>query len=130
MHLTTYYDSDWAGDPNDRQSTTGFAIFLCRNLFAWSAKKQPIVSRSNTKAKYRALAITTTEMFWLRILFKDIHIVLSIALTIWCDNAGALALAANPVYHARTKNIKVDYHFVCEKVLNQDIIIKFIFTDD
>ena len=41
--------------------------------------------------------------------------------TLWCDNLGALALASNPVYHARTKPIEVDYHFIHEKVVNQDV---------
>jgi hypothetical protein len=69
-------------------------------------------------------------MFWLRMLFKDVHVTLSTAPTIWYDNISALALATNPVYHARTKHIEVDYHFIREKVLNQDVIIKFISTDD
>jgi hypothetical protein len=130
LHLTAYCDSDWAGDPDDRRSTTGFAIFLGSNLVSWSAKKQPIVSRSSTEAEYRALALTTAEMFWLRMLLKDIHVTLLATPTIWCDNVSALALATNPVYHARTKHIEVDYHFVREKVLNQDILLKFISTDD
>jgi hypothetical protein len=61
-------------------------------------------------------------------LFKDIKIPLFIVPTIWCDNVGALALASNPIYHARTKHIEVDYHFVQEKVINYDIAIKFIST--
>jgi hypothetical protein len=50
IQLTAYSNSDWAGDPDDRHSTTGFAVFLGHNLISWSAKKQPIVSRSSTKA--------------------------------------------------------------------------------
>lgn len=52
------------------------------------------------------------------------------ALFVWCDNISALALASNPVYHAHTKHIEVDYHFVREKVLNRDIAISFISTCD
>lgn len=63
-------------------------------------------------------------------LFKDINIRLPLALVLWCDNISALALASNPIYHARTKHIEVDYHFIREKVLNRDIILKFISTHD
>jgi hypothetical protein len=59
-------------------------------------------------------------------LFKDIHISLPVVPVIWCDNVNALALASNPVYHARTKYIEVDYHFVRDKVINRDISVKFI----
>jgi hypothetical protein len=89
-----------------------------------------VVSRSNTEAEYRSLAITTAEVFWIRMLFREIRISLFTIPTIWCDNVSALALASNPVYHARTKHIEVDYHFVREKVLNRDIALKFISTHD
>jgi hypothetical protein len=79
------------------------------------------VSQSSTEAEYRALAITTAEVYWFRMLFWELNIPLSTAPTIWCDNIGALALASNPIYLARTKHIEVDYHFVREKVINKDI---------
>jgi hypothetical protein len=63
-------------------------------------------------------------------LFHEIQIPLLHVPTLWCDNVNALALASNPVYHARTKHIKVDYHFVHEKVVNQDIAVKFISIGD
>jgi hypothetical protein len=130
LQLIAYCDSDWAGCIDDRRSTTGFAVFLGSNLISWCAKKQTVVSRSSTEAEYRALAITTAEVYWLRMLFCEIQFHLSCAPTIWCDNVSALALATNLVYHARTKHIEIDYYFVWEKVLNQDIILKFISTHD
>jgi len=63
-------------------------------------------------------------------LFKDIHIPLVIALVLWFDNISTLALASNPIYHARTKHIEVDYHFIRGKVLKRDIILIFISTHD
>jgi hypothetical protein len=63
IHLSAYCDSNWAGNPNDHWSTSGFAIFLGNCLISWSAKKQPIFSRLSTEAKYHSLALTTTELF-------------------------------------------------------------------
>lgn len=38
---------------------------------------------------------------------------------LWCDNnVSALALASNPVFHAKTKHLEVKYYCIKEKVLN------------
>jgi hypothetical protein len=63
-------------------------------------------------------------------LLKELRIYLATPLVLWCDNVSTLALASNPVFHARTKHIEVDYHFVREKVLNRDILLQFISTHD
>ena len=59
-------------------------------------------------------------------LMKDLGIYLKIPSTIYCGNISAIALASNPVYHACTKHIKVDYHFIREKVLQGDIHVCFV----
>uniref|UniRef100_A0A2N9I1W1 Integrase catalytic domain-containing protein n=1 Tax=Fagus sylvatica TaxID=28930 RepID=A0A2N9I1W1_FAGSY len=130
LHLHAFCDSDWAGGPDDRRSTTGFGIFLGSCLVSWSAKKQSVVARSSTEAEYRAMAITTADLYWIRMLLKDLHVPLSSPPVLWCDNAGALALASNPVFHARTKHIEIDYHFIREKVVNRDMSLRFISTGD
>jgi hypothetical protein len=130
LQVNAFCDSDWAGCLDDRRSTTGFAVFLGDCLIAWSAKKQVVVSRSSTEAEYRSLSVTAVELFWIRMLFKELRIYLATPPVLWCDNVSALALASNPVFHARTKHIEVDYHFVREKVLNRDILLKFISTHD
>lgn len=93
----------------------GFVYFLGNNLISWSAKKQAVVARSNTESKYRALAQAAIEIVWLQSLFFEIGVVLHQRSIIWCDNMGAGSLASNPVFHARTKHIEVDVHFVREK---------------
>jgi histone deacetylase 1/2 len=49
---------------------------------------------------------------------------------IWCDNMGAKYLSSNPVFHARTKHIEVDFHFVRERVLSNQLQIDFVPTGD
>jgi hypothetical protein len=45
---------------------------------------------------------------------------------LWCDNVGAKYLSANPAFHARTKRIEVDYHFVRERVSRRLLKIDFV----
>jgi hypothetical protein len=61
------------------------------------------------------MAATTCELTWLRCLFKDLQVPLK-PITLFCDNQAALHIAANPVYHKRTKHIEIDCHVVREKI--------------
>jgi hypothetical protein len=63
-------------------------------------------------------------------LFKELGIGISSTPTMWCDNISAIALAANPVFHARTKHVEIDYHFIREKVCNRDVKVHHISTLD
>jgi hypothetical protein len=49
---------------------------------------------------------------------------------IWCDNLRATYLMANPVFHALTKHIEIDFHFVRERVASRDLDVRFISTHD
>jgi hypothetical protein len=76
------------------------------------------------------LADGTTEVIWLQYLLRDLQIHSDSTPTIWCDNLDATYLSANPIFHARTKHIKVDYHFVRDRVTKKEIQIRFIFSHD
>ncbi|CAL8999831.1 unnamed protein product [Prunus brigantina] len=86
LDMTAYTDAYWAGDPNDRRSTTGFVVFLGSNPVSWSSKKQQSVSRSSTEAEYRAMAVTAAEVVWLQQLLSDLHCPLLRKLILCCDN--------------------------------------------
>ena len=49
---------------------------------------------------------------------------------LWCDNIGARYLSANPVFHARTKHIEIDFHFVRERVAQRLPDICYVNTHD
>ncbi len=88
---------------------------------SWKSKKQSIVARSSAESEYRAMAYTTCELVWLRHLLMELGFAHSSPMELMCDNQAAIHIASNPVFHERTKHIKVDCHFVYEK-LQEDLI--------
>ena len=124
LQLKGFCDSDWASCPETHLSVTDFYIFLSDSLISWRSKKQTTVSRSSSKAEYRALVSTTCEIQWLTYLLRDLHIVPQATTILFCDNKYALHLAVNPVFHEGSKHIEIDCHVVREKVCDGVLIPK------
>lgn len=87
-------------------------------VISWRSKKQHVVSRSSAEAEYRALSDASCEDVWLTGLLKELGLSCADHINLLCDNKAAIDLTANPVYHARTKHIEIDCHFIREKIAN------------
>jgi hypothetical protein len=97
---------------------------------SWSSKKQPTVSLSSTESEYKALTSDTCEVVWLRRILADVEEEQNDPTCIHCDNQSAIKLTHNPIYHARSKHIEIQHHFVREKIESKEIGLIFCNTND
>ena len=77
-------------------------------------------------AEYKALANAMAGIIWVQSILQELGVKSTQAPCLWCDNLGATYLSANPVFHARTKHIEIDFHFVRERDANQQLEIRFV----
>uniref|UniRef100_A0A6N2KS64 Integrase catalytic domain-containing protein n=1 Tax=Salix viminalis TaxID=40686 RepID=A0A6N2KS64_SALVM len=128
--LSAFSDSDWAGNPDDRTSTSAYILFLGGNAIAWASRKQRSVARSSTEAEYRAIAATAAELAWVQNLLSELGASPPSPPVIYCDNVGATYLCANPVFHSRMKHIAIDFHFVRDYVTKGLLRVSHVSTTD
>lgn len=129
LNLTAYADADWANDPTDRRSYSGFVVKLGNNVINWESRKQKCVALSSTEAEYLAITDVCKDISFIRSFLSEIfpneyHV------TIFNDNQSAQKLLQTKEYnHKRTKHIDIRYHFVKDLIQNNVVTIKYLQTD-
>ncbi|GJZ46009.1 putative RNA-directed DNA polymerase [Tanacetum coccineum] len=114
--LSAFVDSDWAKCTATRRSVTGFAVFLGSSLVSWKSKKQSVLAKSSAEAEYRAMSNVACEIIWILKLLTDLKVDYTIPVNMFCDSSAAMQIAANPVFHERTKHFEIDLYFLREKI--------------
>ena len=94
-------------------------VYSQETIISQKYKKQAAVSRSSAEAEYKALASVTSELMWISQLLNDLHVKILNPTTVFCDNQAAIAIASNPMFHERMKHIKIDCHFVGDKIADE-----------
>ena len=130
--LAGFTDADWGTSDDMRHSVCGYLYTFDGGAISWSAKQQAVVALSSTEAEYIGITHAAKEAFWLRSLLSDLvhpdfaqH-----AVRLYSDNKGAMDLARNNAFHARTKHISIRYHFIREAVEQGDIELGYRRTED
>ncbi|PNX59229.1 hypothetical protein L195_g051311, partial [Trifolium pratense] len=110
--LVGWSDSDYAGDIDDRRSTSGYVFMIDTKAVSWSSKKQPIVTLSITEAEFIAAASSACQGICLSRILAQIDTKGKGYITIYYDNSSSIKLSKNPVMHGRSKHIDARFHFL------------------
>ncbi|CAG9763371.1 unnamed protein product [Ceutorhynchus assimilis] len=76
------------------------------SAISWATKRQVTVAFSTTESDYMAMSMAAQEALWLRRLNEE-FVYCTTATVLNIDNQGAIHLAQNGAYHARTKHIDI-----------------------
>jgi hypothetical protein len=132
VEVCAYTDADWAGDTDDRKSTSGYLVLVDGCVVSWSSKKQSIVTLSSAEAEYVALADAAKEVLWTKNLIAEMlqsSKGMKVQARIFCDNQAAAEIAKNDVSNDRSKHIDARYHFVRNLIKTKDISVEWVPTD-
>lgn len=132
LYVSAYSDADWAGDIEDRKSTTGFVVRIGDSSVIWCTKKQKTVSLSSAEAEYMALAAVVQEVKWVNQFLCELlmpYVKLSLCISVYVDNQAAIMISKNDVYHDRTKHIDIRYHFIRDAIKDGLFKIEWVSTE-
>ena len=127
--LEGFVDSDWAGDPTTRRSTSGYIFKLSGSSISWRSTKQPIVTCSTTEAEYVALSEAAREATWLRTMLYELGFACIYPTIINEDNQGCIAISKNRRTDRRTKHIDIRHHYVRDQIEQGTINVQYCPTE-
>uniref|UniRef100_A0A2N9E7P1 Reverse transcriptase Ty1/copia-type domain-containing protein n=1 Tax=Fagus sylvatica TaxID=28930 RepID=A0A2N9E7P1_FAGSY len=130
LHLRGYSDADWAGDLDERKSTSGYTFLLGGGAITWCSKKQSCITLSTMESEYVTCSAVVREVVWLRRFLQRLDIVTSAIdpVIIYSDNMVSLTYAKDPKYHGKTKHIVIKYHYIRDMVAKKEMFLEHIST--
>lgn len=125
-----YSDADFAGDPNERCSTTGIVIKLAGGPVIWRSKLQKVQALSSTEAEYNAISEASREVQWLQNLLQEMCVTVPRPFLMLEDNQSTINIATNHANHKRSKHVDLRNHRT-RKLVEQGVIkIEYVHTDE
>jgi len=132
LQLKVFSDADFAGDTDNRRSTSGCCVLFGGGVVSWFSKRQSTVALSTMEAELMAMTAAIQEALWLKMLLTElsVDVVETTGVTVLQDNQAAIAFSQNPKYFSRAKHLDIRFYFVREKVHAGEISIKYCPTKE
>jgi hypothetical protein len=127
--LWGYMDSDWAGCPDTRRSTSGFVLMLNGAALSWKSKRQSIVALSTAEAEYVVGTSLVQEIIYLRKLLDNLGFPQMSPTVIYADNETCIAWSEGSIGGSeRAKHLDLRVHFLHEAVRAGHVVLRKIDT--
>jgi hypothetical protein len=128
FRLVGYTDSDWAGSASNRKSTSRCCFSLGSAMTSWQSRKQSSIALNTAEAEYIAACYANCEAIWLWKLLTGLFDLEMEATVILCDNQSCIKMTENPVFHDKSKHIKILYHYIRDMVQRGAVKLQYVGT--
>ncbi|XP_074353053.1 secreted RxLR effector protein 161-like [Apium graveolens] len=125
-----YCDSDWAASVDDSKSTSENVFFVGSCAIKWISKKQQVVALSTAEAKYISLSLASCQALWITRVLEDLKHAAKESPIIYCDSKSMIALTKYPVFHGKSKHIRIKYHFIRDLLKKGEVVIQHCESQD
>ena len=126
INLEDYVDSDWEGSAIDRKSTSGCCFSMGLGVISWFSRNKSYVALSKAKAQYVIACSANCEELWMRNLLSDLFDLQLDATCIYWDNQSSMKLSENPLFHDKSKHIKIKYHYIRDMVQRGEVKLQYV----
>lgn len=128
VKLKGFTDANYAGDRDNRKSTSSYVFTLCESCISWKSQLQHVVALSTTESEYIAATEAFKESMWFKGMLNELG-VLDNDVTIYSDSQSAIHLCKNPVFHERNKHIDVRLHFIRDMISQELVKLEKILSE-
>ncbi|KAE8906206.1 hypothetical protein PF005_g21427 [Phytophthora fragariae] len=73
VEVVVYTDSDYANDPDDAKSISGYITYLDGNVISYGSRKQGINAQSSTEAEYISMNEGVKDILWMDGLLEELR---------------------------------------------------------
>ena len=114
--LNAFSDSDFAGDLDQRKSTSGFLLHLANSPIIWFSRRQSVIALSTSEAEYIAASVGARDVIWAKRLLCELNFTNDESVSLHIDNESALQWCKYPINNRKTRHIELPYHFIRQQV--------------
>ncbi len=113
--LWGYVDSDWAGYPDSRKSTSRFVFMLNGAAISWRSKRRPTIALSTAEAGFISASAMVQEVIYLRKFLGNLGFPQTAPTPVFADNETCITWSEGSVGGCeRAKHVNLRVHFVHE----------------